>query len=96
MTKILSAICHGSVDGVLTFWRGVYLNTILQANAVAGVAGVQAVLAPILLATLPGATPPFPQGPVYSSSNLRTLPLADAKNTDVSVPEALAAGTWTA
>jgi hypothetical protein len=72
---------HGTVDGVPTAWIGVYYNTIAQANAVGGVAAVQAVLAPLLQSALAYATPPFPQVPVYSE-NVLPAP-AGSKSTSV-------------
>lgn len=83
---------HGTVDGIPTFWIGVYYDTIAQANSVGGVAAVQAVLAPILLSaigipldghTLPG--PPFQRGPVYSANVASAAPGSSA----VSVAAAL-------
>jgi hypothetical protein len=82
----------GSVDGIRSGQWAVYWDMIQQANAVAGVAGVQAVLAPVLLSGIDG--PPYGRGPVFASSNI-PLPVT-AGASEVVCAEAIAAGSWTA
>jgi hypothetical protein len=76
---------HGAVDGVPTYWIGVFYQTIMQAFNAGGQAAVQAVLAPILQSALGYATPPFPRGPIYSA----VVAPAPAGSNSVSVAAAL-------
>ena len=59
---------HGTVDGQSAGYRPIYWAAIQQAFAVAGQAGVQQLLAPILLSCVTG--PPFPTIPTFQSSNI--------------------------
>jgi hypothetical protein len=82
----------GSVNGIPSGAWAVFWDMIQQANAVGGVAAVQAVLAPILLAAIDG--PPFGRGPVYASGSIPAPVTAGASQ--VVCAEAMAAGSWTA
>ena len=89
---------HGTVDGTSTPWIPVYWSTIQQAFAVGGTAGVQALLAPILLGSITG--PPFPPVPRITTPVAIPAPMTvggggSPNGAAVSVPQALVT-SWVA
>jgi hypothetical protein len=87
---------HGSVNGVLTAYIGVYFSQIFQAFNSGGSDALKLIFAAILTNGLPNvpAPQPFLPTPVYSAP-YTPAPAGNANNKSVSVLEALV-GSWTA
>jgi len=77
---------HGTVDGQSAGYMPVFWSAIQRAFAVGGIAGVQALLGPILLGCITG--PPFPQAPTLPNGPINIpLPITgNAKNFSLATP----------
>jgi hypothetical protein len=85
------------VDGKGIGHFATYWNAIQQANSVGGVTAVRAYFAPIFLGFANRVAPTYPSPPELPEVPVSPAPfIAAPAGVNVDVPEALAAGTWTA